>query len=234
MRHPLDQLRPTLTSFLMLCTVSCIQLGSSHARPVVHSVDSCIAEVVLVQLGHQSHRHEDHHFPDRGFTLQHPRCFSLLVINTPTNTARTELHSMITFHHANTRGSRAGRLRIAHLCVPKQLSSTCHVSFLAATDTDHKHKFSHRFHPLLLSFRRSHQNKQALDPYLPCDVSRQSAGSTQIPSLTSYEPKSVEIKAIETEAIEPEDLEPRRIEPDRNLGTDPYQIQERFMTNSIH
>ena len=37
------------------------------------------------------------------------------------------LHSMITFHHANTRGSRAGRLRIAHLCVPDtqdQWSST--------------------------------------------------------------------------------------------------------------
>ena len=33
-------------------------------------------------------------------------------------------------------------LKIAHLCVPKQLSSTCHVSFLAAPDTDHKHKFS--------------------------------------------------------------------------------------------
>ena len=47
--------------------------------------------------------------------------------STPTNTARTELHSMITFHHANTRGSRAGRLRIAHLCVAKHLSSTCHV-----------------------------------------------------------------------------------------------------------
>ena len=39
------------------------------------------------------------------------------VNSTPTNTARTELHSMITFHRANTRGSRAGRLRIAHLCV---------------------------------------------------------------------------------------------------------------------
>ena len=49
---------------------------------------------------------------------------------------------MITFHHANTRGSRAGRLRIAHLCVVEQASSTRHVSFLAALDTDHKHKFS--------------------------------------------------------------------------------------------
>ena len=65
---------------------------------------------------------------------------ALSVNSTPTNTARTELHSMITFHHANTRGSRAGRLRIAHFCAPKQLSSACHASFLDAPDTDHKHK----------------------------------------------------------------------------------------------
>ena len=64
----------------------------------------------------------------------------VLVNSTPTNAARTELHSMITLHHASTRGSRAAKLRIAHLCVPKQLSSTCHVSFFAAPDTDHKHK----------------------------------------------------------------------------------------------
>ena len=62
------------------------------------------------------------------------------------------------------------------------------------------------------------------DEYLPCDVPRQSGGSTQVSSLTGYEPN-----VIETEAIDPEDLEPRRIELDRNLGTDPYQIQERFV-----
>ena len=33
--------------------------------------------------------------------------------------------------------------------------------------------------------------------------------------------------------IEPEDLEPGRIVLDRNLGTGPYQTQERFMRNSI-
>ena len=65
-----------------------------------------------------------------------------------------------------------------------------------------------------------------LDPDIPCDGPRQSCGSTQIPSLTGYEPKSAETKVIETEAIEPSDLVPRRIELDRNLGTDPYQIQE--------
>ena len=35
-------------------------------------------------------------------------------------------------------------------------------SFFAAPDTDHKHKFSHPFHLLLLSFRRSHLHTQAL------------------------------------------------------------------------
>ena len=45
------------------------------------------------------------------------------VNSTPTNTARTELRSIIPFHHANTRGSRT---RIAHLCVPK--TNVIHVS----------------------------------------------------------------------------------------------------------
>ena len=71
-----------------------------------------------------------------------------------------------------------------------------------------------------------------LNPQKPCDGPRQSGGSTQIPSLTGYEPKSVEFKDIDTEAIEPEDLEPIKIELDRDLGTDPYQIQERFTRNS--
>ena len=69
-----------------------------------------------------------------------------------------------------------------------------------------------------------------LDPYIPCDVPWQSGGSTQIPSLTGYEPRSVEINAIDT-SDGPEDLEARRIQLDRNLETDPYhpyQIQERF------
>ena len=66
------------------------------------------------------------------------------------------------------------------------------------------------------------------DEYLPRDVPRQSGGSTQIPSLTGHEPK-----LIEAEAIEPEDLERRRIELERNLGTDPYQEQERLMRSDF-
>ena len=87
----------------------------------------------------------------------------LHVNSTPTNTARTELHSMITFHHANTRGSRAGRLRIAHICVPK--TSVIHVSCLVRCRTWHwpqAQVLSHPSHPLLLSFRQSHQHTQDL------------------------------------------------------------------------
>ena len=136
---------------------------------------------------------------------------------------------MITFHHANTRGPRAGRLKIAHLCVLKQLSSTCHVSFLAAPDTDHKHRSSLTYFTYLSdNCTSTHKRPSVHDPYLPCDVPRQSGGSTQIPPLTGYEPKH-----IETKAIEPEDLEPGRIGLDRNLGKDPYQMQERFMRNNF-
>ena len=55
------------------------------------------------------------------------------VTSAPTNTARTELHSMITFHHVNTRGSRAAKLRIAHLGVPK--TSVIHVPCLIPCHT---------------------------------------------------------------------------------------------------
>ena len=59
------------------------------------------------------------------------------------------------------------------------------------------------------------------------------ADQTQIPSLTGYEPKSVEFKDIDAEAIDPEDLEPGRVELYRNIGTDPYQIHERFVRSSL-
>ena len=101
----------------------------------------------------------------------------------------------------------------------KQLSSKCHVSFLAAPDTDHKHKFSPTS-PIFPTISPTHTRPLVHDPYLPCEFPRQSSGSTQIRSLTGYEPH-----LIETGAIEPEDLEPRKIEFDRNLGTDPHQIQ---------
>ena len=154
---------------------------------------------------------------------------------TPTQTACTHAHSasqhilnrLTTFHHANPRGSNWKAQDCTSLCT-KQLSSACHVSIFAAPDTDRKHKFSLTYtSPIFPTTSPTHTRSSVHDTYLPCEVRRQSGGSAQIPSLTGYEPK-----AIGTEAIEPEDLEPRRIELDRNLGTDPCQIQERLMRNN--
>ena len=72
--------------------------------------------------------------------------------------------------------------------------------------------------PLFPTVSPAQTRSVILDPYLPCDVPRQSGGSTQIPSLTGYEPRSVEIKAIDTEAIEPEDLESRKLSLTESLG----------------
>ena len=114
----------------------------------------------------------------------------------------------------------------------KQLSSTCHVSFLAAPDTDHKHQSS-LTHLIYFSYLSDSLTKThkifGSRPIFTAMFQWQSGGSTQIPSLTGCEPKSVEIKAVETEAIEPEDLEPRRIELGSNLGADSYQIPKRSM-----
>ena len=126
---------------------------------------------------------------------------------------------LTTFHHANTRGSRVGRLRIAHRCVLKQLSS--HVSCLIPCRTWRwpQAQVLLLTSPIFPTVWPTHTRSLVHDPYLSCDVPRQSGRSTQIPSLTGYEPKAIETEAIETEAIEPEDLGPRRIELDRNLGT---------------
>ena len=77
--------------------------------------------------------------------------------------------------------------------------------------------------PIFPTTSPTHTRPSVHDEYFPCDGPRQGGRSTQIPSLTGYEPK----------LIEPEDLEPRRIELDRNLGTDPYQVQERFMRDNF-
>ena len=103
------------------------------------------------------------------------------VNSTPTNTARTELHSMITFHRVAQELQNSG----LHIFVSlKQMSSTCHLSFLAAPDTDHKHKFSltHFIHLSYLSDSLSFTISTR--SILPCEVPRQSGGSTRIPSLT--------------------------------------------------
>ena len=64
--------------------------------------------------------------------------------------------------------------------------------------------------------------------HLPCDDPRQSDSSTQTSIPAGHEPKIIETEAG-SNASEPKDLEPKGIELDRNLGIDPYQIQEIFM-----
>ena len=71
-----------------------------------------------------------------------------------------------------------------------------------------------------------HDERLGPDERPHCDDLRQSGGFTLTVTLTGYEPQIIETNVIDSETISPQDLEPRRIELDRNLGTDPYQIQE--------
>ena len=141
---------------------------------------------------------------------------------------------MITFHHANTSDSRAAKLRIAHLCVLKTIviHVSCLEPHLTLTTSQSSLSLISSTSPIFPTVSPLDTSPMILGSQTPCDVPRQSAGSTQIPPLTGCEPKSFENKVFDTEAIEPEDLEPRRIELDRN-GTDPYPSQERCVRNSI-
>ena len=71
------------------------------------------------------------------------------------------------------------------------------------------------------------------DPMNDHTASDRVAVSRRQSLVHGYEPNIIETKVIDSEAISPEDLEPRRIELDRNLGTDPYQIHERFLRSSL-
>ena len=75
---------------------------------------------------------------DGGEWAEHPLKQDVQMRTVCHNTYWTDWPHFIT----RTRVAQAAMLRITHLCVPKQLSSTCHVSFCAAPDSDHKHKFS--------------------------------------------------------------------------------------------
>ena len=107
---------------------------------------------------------------------------------------------MITFHHADTRGSRLHIfvfkivfIHVSCLVPCRHLTLTTSTSSLSPTS------------PIFPTLSHSHPSPLAHDPYLLCEDPRLSGGSTQIPSLTGYEPK----------VIEPEHFEPRRIELDR-------------------
>ena len=159
------------------------------------------------------------------------------VNSTPTNTAHVELHSMITLNHPNTRGSRAGRLRIAHLCVPQTVA--IHVSCLLLCRTWHcppAQVLSHLFHPLILSFRRSHLYKQATwasthkypAMFHGRVADQHKSHLSQIMSPTRLRPKSSRPKRSSLKTSSPEELSLTE-----NRGTDPNQIPERFMRNSV-
>ena len=106
----------------------------------------------------------------------------------PKNTARTKLHDVITFHHANTRGSRVGRLRIAHLCVLKTIVHPrvmCHfLSHLTLTTSTSSISRISSISPIIPTVSAAHTRSMVFDPYLPFDVPRQSGESAQNPSLT--------------------------------------------------
>ena len=70
-----------------------------------------------------------------------------------------------------------------------------------------KHRYLHfGFNKPTLSYQYTHTRPLVYDPHVPCDVARQSGGSTQIPSLTGSEPKAIETEAIEPKTSSPEEL----------------------------
>ena len=89
------------------------------------------------------------------------------------------MNRTITFHHANTRGSRMHIFVSRNSCHPRvmsrslpQLTLTTSTSSLSPTSS------------IFPTFSPSHPNPLAHDPYLLCEDSRPSGGSTQIPSLS--------------------------------------------------
>ena len=125
------------------------------------------------------------------------------------------LHSLITFHHANMRGSSRRFCVPKTFCHPRVMSrSLPHLTLTTSTSSLSPTS------PILQPSPPTH-GKRLLphDPYMSCDDSRRSDGSTEILSPTGYEPK----------VIEPEDLEPERIELNKNLGPDLDQTRDRIM-----
>ena len=86
--------------------------------------------------------------------------------------AADTLNSMITFHHANTRGSRAHKLRIARLGVskscyhPRVMSrSLPHLTLSTSTSSLSPTP------PISQSFSPSHPSSLVHDPFIPCEGS---------------------------------------------------------------
>ena len=171
---------------------------------------------------------------DRGRTTRIPKLTHTLILSLwtvhPENSARTE--SCLAWSYFITPTSVAQELQSSGLHIFVSLKQfVIHVSCLFPCRTWHWPQapvLSHTFHPLLLSFRQSHLYKQALcssTHIFAAMFHDRVGGSTKIPSLTGYEPKSVEIEAIETKAIGV--WRPRAQKS--WAGTDLYQTQEWIM-----
>ena len=107
--------------------------------------------------------------------------------STPTNTARTELHGMITFHDAKTRLKFLDCTSLCPLnnCHPRVMSrSLPHLTLTTSTSSLSPISSTSPTFPTVSPL---HTGPMIPDTYVPCDVPRQSVGSTQIPSLTGYD-----------------------------------------------
>ena len=181
-----------------------------------------------------AHREESHFYKLGHMQLLfQTHCQRLYSVNsTPTNTARTELHSMITIHNANTRGSRAAKLRIADLCVPK--TSVIHVSRLIPCRTWHWQQAQVLCHLPLLSFRQSHQHTQDLWYTIHiclakfhgrvADQHKSHVLQVMSPNPNRLSPKTSRPKRSSLNFSSPEEL---------SLTGIPYQKQERCTRNSL-
>ena len=114
---------------------------SSMEDPIVHFERNLYGHLLAGLYGSGNARNFDWDTEEKSSKLRMLVRYWESVSRTPTQTACTSTHvsqhtlnRLTTLHHTNTRDSRAGRLRIAQFRAPKNKSSTCHVSLLAALD----------------------------------------------------------------------------------------------------
>ena len=108
----------------------------------------------------------------------------------PTTTARTELHTA--WSHFITRTRVAQELHSSGLHIFVSFKNNCHLRVLShsflphltlTTSTSSLSSISSTS-PFFPTVSPLQTNPMIIDPYFPCDVPRQSGGSTQIPSVT--------------------------------------------------
>ena len=118
-----------------------------------------------------------------------------LIQHVQMRTVCQHMHSTVWYLITRTRVAQERTAQdCTHWYLKNHLSSTRHVSFLATPDTWPPAQVfslspaSSVFQPFFLT----QFCPLLLDPYLPCDDSRRSGGSTEIPSPTGCEPKLIQ------------------------------------------